>query len=165
MTSRTWLPCALRGVELYRGRIRGSVHVVEPHFSMHLEQWDCGGRRGWGRPRLRRQLGTTSAPRKTTTPAVAGDDLFSGVVSGGGSGRGLPRCPIARRREDARGARRRRGFAGAEEKQGGAGIRGAARRSKEAAGEEQGGEGDLRGGVIAEGRSEGAEEAVGICAA
>uniref|UniRef100_A0A0D9ZK04 Uncharacterized protein n=1 Tax=Oryza glumipatula TaxID=40148 RepID=A0A0D9ZK04_9ORYZ len=108
---------------------------------------------GWGRTRLRRQLGTTSAPGKTTAPAVAGDDLVSGV----GSGRGRPRCPVARR-EDARGARRRRGFAGAEEKLGGAGIRGASGeeergggglwqrgRSEEAAGYGSGG-GEERGG-------------------
>jgi hypothetical protein len=94
---------------------------------------DFGGHRGWGRTRLQRQLGTTSAPGKTTAPAVAGDDLISGVGSGGGSGRGRPRCPVARRREDAHGARRRRGFVGVEEKRGGAGIRRAARRSEEAA--------------------------------
>uniref|UniRef100_A0A0E0HW57 Uncharacterized protein n=1 Tax=Oryza nivara TaxID=4536 RepID=A0A0E0HW57_ORYNI len=98
---------------------------------------------GWGRTRLRRQLGTTSAPGKTTAPAVAGDDLVSGVGSGGGSGRGRPRCPVARRREDAHGARRRRGFAGAEEKLGGAGIRGAGGE------EERGG-----GGLWQRGRSE-----------
>ncbi|EAZ29856.1 hypothetical protein OsJ_13916 [Oryza sativa Japonica Group] len=128
---------------------------------------DFGGHRGWGRTRLQRQLGTTSAPGKTTAPAVAGDDLISGVGSGGGSGRGRPRCPVARRREDAHGARRRRGFVGVEEKRGGAGFagrRGGARRQRGRR-EERGGGGDLGGEVVAAGRSEGAEEAVGICAA
>jgi hypothetical protein len=102
---------------------------------------DHGSGGGWGRPRLRRgqrgwqRKGTTSLPRREEGGCARSEEA-AGIRGRGGE---------ARRRGDSWGGRRG----------------GARRRRAMAAGEERGG----GGGVIAVGRSEGAEEGVGICAA